>query len=265
MDISERRARIREILGLQAISHGQVYTCQIAIPVNEQKNISSDRLQIIEDSLIQHKSNLIPLIVRRTEAYSEDEEFEVVYGADWCLVAKELDIEKLWVWVFDMTDEQAVAAKEEMQQLMDINNNIPEVFPSNTDKKQSDKQIEEKQINELYSQIAYLTKHIEKISKFLKEIEVIFRKVEQLDTSIKKLELQKNQAIKIDDSTIQQLTESIKAIVEDSVIKKNKTKSSLSTLTKVQLKEMAKKQGIIVTTKMNKNDIISALEKSEDS
>lgn len=118
MDSSERRARIRANLGIEPISHGQVYTFQIAISALEQQNISLERRQLIEETLTQHKSNLIPLIVRRTEAYSEEEEYEVVYGADWCLVAKELDIEKLWVWVFDMNDEQAVAAKDEMQQLL---------------------------------------------------------------------------------------------------------------------------------------------------
>ncbi|HLO84972.1 MAG TPA: hypothetical protein VK203_08175 [Nostocaceae cyanobacterium] len=118
MDISSRRTRIREILGIEPISHGQVYTCQIAIPESEKQDISLERRQLIEDSLTQHKSNLVPLILRRTEAYSEDEDYEVVYGTDWCLVAKELDIEKLWSWVFDMTDEQATVAKEEMQLLL---------------------------------------------------------------------------------------------------------------------------------------------------
>ncbi|MEH2403315.1 hypothetical protein [Nostoc sp.] len=118
MDSSERRVRIRANLGIEPITHGQVYTFQIAISASEQQNISLERRQLIEETLTQHKSNLIPLIVRRTEAYSEEEEYEVVYGADWCLVAKELDIEKLWVWVFDMNDEQAAAAKDEMQQLL---------------------------------------------------------------------------------------------------------------------------------------------------
>ena len=117
MEQSERRTRIRANLGIEAISHGQVYTFQIAIPESEQKDIPPERRQILEDSLIEHKSNLVPLIVRRTEDYTEEEEYEVVYGADWCLVAKELDVEKLWVWVYDMSDEQAAAAKAEMEDL----------------------------------------------------------------------------------------------------------------------------------------------------
>ncbi len=133
MDSSERRTRIRANLGIEAISHGQVYTFQIAIPEVEQQDISLETYQLIEDSLTQHKSNLVPLIVRRTEAYSEEEEYEVISGADWCLVAKELDIEKLWVWVFDMTDEQAAAAKEEMQQLLGSSNSGEKTGGEETD------------------------------------------------------------------------------------------------------------------------------------
>jgi len=125
MDRSERRARIRANLGIEPINHGQVHTFQIAVSESDQQNIALERLQIIEDTLTQHKSNLIPLIVRRTQAYSEEEEYEVVYGADWCLVAKELDIEKLWVWVFDLTDEQAAATKAEMQQLFGESSSTP--------------------------------------------------------------------------------------------------------------------------------------------
>lgn len=122
MDKLERRDRIRANLGIEPINHGQVYTFQIAIPDSEKQDVSLERRQVLEDSLTEHKTNLVPLIVRRTEAYSEEEEYEVVSGIDWCLVAKGLDIEKLWVWVFDMTDEQAAATKAEMEQLLGSSN-----------------------------------------------------------------------------------------------------------------------------------------------
>lgn len=118
MNDSERRDRIVEYLRIKPISHGQIYTFQIAIPQAEVVEIPSQRREALSRSLAEQGSNLVPLIVRRTEAYSEEEEYEVVYGADWCLVAKQLEIEKLWVWVFNMTDEQAAAAKAEMQQLV---------------------------------------------------------------------------------------------------------------------------------------------------
>lgn len=126
MEQSERRARIRANLGIEPIHHGQVHTFQIAVPESEKKDTPPERRQILEDSFTEHKTNLIPLIVRRTEDYSEEEEYEVVYGADWCLVAQELDIEKLWVWVFNMTDEQAAAAKVEMEYLVGSQNSIEE-------------------------------------------------------------------------------------------------------------------------------------------
>lgn len=118
MSQSERRDRIVEYLRVKPVSHGQVYTFQIAIPESQIEEISAERLAAIKRSFTEQNTNLIPLIVRRTEDYSEEEDYEAVYGADWCLVAKELDIEKLWVWVFDMTDEQAAAAKVEMEQLV---------------------------------------------------------------------------------------------------------------------------------------------------
>jgi ParB-like chromosome segregation protein Spo0J len=114
----ERQNRIVEYLRIKPLSHGQVYTFQIAIPESQVVEIPSQRHEALKSSLTEQGSNLIPLIVRRTEAYSEEEEYEVVYGADWCFVAKELDVEKLWVWVFDMSDEQAAAAKVEMEQLV---------------------------------------------------------------------------------------------------------------------------------------------------
>ncbi|MFK0731575.1 MAG: ParB N-terminal domain-containing protein, partial [Gloeotrichia echinulata HAB0833] len=118
MNAAERRDRIVEYLRIKPISHGQIYTFQIAIPESEVVELPFEKREQLKMSLTQQGTNLIPLIVRRTEAYSEEEEYEVVYGADWCLVAKELDIEKLWVWVFNLTDEQAAAAKQEMQQLL---------------------------------------------------------------------------------------------------------------------------------------------------
>ncbi len=120
MEKLDRRQQIRSYLGLEPISHGQIHTFQIAVPESQKRDIPLERYQALADSLTNHKTNLIPLIVRRTEAYSEEEEYEVVYGADWCIVAKEIDIEKLWVWFFDMNDEQAAAAKAEMEQLENV-------------------------------------------------------------------------------------------------------------------------------------------------
>ncbi|NET38934.1 MAG: hypothetical protein F6K19_44320 [Cyanothece sp. SIO1E1] len=119
MSQNQRRDLIGRNLGIKPISHGQIYTCQIAISEpGISDNIPFERSQAIENSLIGHQSNLVPLIVRRTEAYDEDIDYEVVYGADWYLIAQKLDIEMLWAWVFDITDEQVAATKEEMESLL---------------------------------------------------------------------------------------------------------------------------------------------------
>ncbi|NDJ18111.1 hypothetical protein [Myxacorys almedinensis] len=117
MDFSKRQKQILDRLRPKPLHHGQLETELIAVPNLELKDISPERQQILRDSFVQEGSNLIPLIVRRTEAYA-DEEYEVIYGADWCLVAKELDIERLWVWVFDLDDEQAAVTQSEMELLL---------------------------------------------------------------------------------------------------------------------------------------------------
>lgn len=113
-----RRELISKNLGVIPINHGQVYTFQVALPETEKQAISLERYQAIEQSLLQHQSNLISLVIRRTDAYADEEiEYEIVYGADWLQVAQDLNIDMVWAWVFDMTDEQAEAARAEMAQL----------------------------------------------------------------------------------------------------------------------------------------------------
>jgi len=117
MDYLERTNRIVEYLKIKPISHGQVDIRQIAIPESIAKEVSPGRDEELSLSLTERGSNLVPLILRRTEAYSEIEDYEVVYGADWYLVAKKLGIKTLWAWVFNLTDEQAAATKAEMERL----------------------------------------------------------------------------------------------------------------------------------------------------
>lgn len=117
MDRSSDRNRIIEYLQIKPISHSQIYTSQIAVPEAQGGEIPRDRREALRRSLIEQGSNLIPLIVRRTEAYSNEEEYEVVCGADWCIVAKELGIEQMWAWVFEMTDEEVAVTQAEMEQL----------------------------------------------------------------------------------------------------------------------------------------------------
>ena len=117
MERSQDQNRIIEYLRIKPISHSQIYTSQIAIPETQRGEIIRDRREALRRSLIEQGSNLIPLIVRPTEAYSNEEEYEVVCGADWCIVAKELGLAQMWAWVFEMTDEEVAAAQTEMELL----------------------------------------------------------------------------------------------------------------------------------------------------
>ena len=117
MERSQDQNRIVEYLRIKPISHSQIYTSQIAVPEDQRGEILRERREALRRSLIEQGSNLIPLIVRRTEAYSNEEEYEVVCGSDWCIVAKELGIEQMWAWIFEMTDEEVAAAQAEMELL----------------------------------------------------------------------------------------------------------------------------------------------------
>jgi hypothetical protein len=117
MDQLERSNRIKSSLILEPIIHGKIHISQITIPEPEKQILSKERSELIEASLREHQSNLFSLIIRRTKSYSEDQNYEIVYGADWYFVAKQLGIEMLWAWVFDLTDEQAAATKAEMERL----------------------------------------------------------------------------------------------------------------------------------------------------
>ncbi|MEH1901642.1 MAG: hypothetical protein V7L04_09545 [Nostoc sp.] len=239
MNSAERREQIVKYLRIKSISHGQVYTFQIAVPESEVVEVPSEKREYLRNSLTQQGTNLIPLIVRRTEAYSEEEEYEVVYGADWFLIAKELDVEKLWVWVFDMTDEQAAAAKEEMQQLLKFADSTPVVLPSVSKDTESTQRIL-KQLNKLFS-----------------EVETLNKKIEQVTTLVKKLEDSPSKQTNTDIQLVQQFTEAVKKIIEEV------PSEPLYRMKKDQLQEIARKKGIKITTRMTKTDILNALEKAD--
>ncbi|MGB3493657.1 MAG: hypothetical protein WBA57_13080 [Elainellaceae cyanobacterium] len=113
-----RREIIGKNLGIKPINHGQVYIFQIALPDEKRQPLSLERRQAIERILLEYQSNLVSLILRRTDAYDdEDIEYELVHGSDWLQIAKDLDIEKLWAWVFDISEEQATDVIKEIELL----------------------------------------------------------------------------------------------------------------------------------------------------
>jgi hypothetical protein len=116
-----RREIISKNLGIKPINHGQVYAFQIALPDSRKQAVTLEQRQAIERSLLAHQSNLVSLIIRRTDAYNDDDiEYELVYGAEWLQAAQKLDIEKVWAWVFDMTDEQVIGTISEMESLITV-------------------------------------------------------------------------------------------------------------------------------------------------
>lgn len=116
-DYHERRRLIRESLKIQPLSHGQVYTYTVG--VRSQPEISPERYAELRWSLENHKSNLIPIVVRRTDSLGDEKEYEAIYGADWVQVAEEMGIEMLWAWVFDLSDEEVKATQAEFAMLLD--------------------------------------------------------------------------------------------------------------------------------------------------
>ncbi|BAU44547.1 hypothetical protein [Leptolyngbya sp. O-77] len=116
-DYHERRRLIRESLKIQPLSHGQVYTYTVG--VRSQPEISPERYAELRWSLENHKSNLIPIVVRRTDSLGDEKEYEAIYGADWVKVAEEMGIETLWAWVFDLSDEEVKVTQAEFAMLLD--------------------------------------------------------------------------------------------------------------------------------------------------
>ncbi len=187
VDFSERQRRIIETLRPKSIHHGQLDTGLIAVPKSQAEEFPPERLQAIRQSFEVQGSNLAPLIVRRSDAY-EQEEYEVIYGADWCLVAKQLDIEKLWVWVFDLDDEQAAAIQAEMELLMNpgTSSSPSTVHPIGPEISVILKQIEsllgrerKATLHEIEQLVSNLIRRVE--NSLDEKIQVILSKIEQLD------------------------------------------------------------------------------------
>ncbi|XFA73059.1 hypothetical protein RYO59_001296 [Thermosynechococcaceae cyanobacterium Okahandja] len=118
VDYQERRDLIRKSLKIQPISHGQVHTCTVGFQAQPQ--ISQGRYEELRSSLENHGSNLIPIVVRRSESLGDDKEYEVIYGADWVKVAEDIGIEMLWAWVFDLSDTEVAATCEELSRLLEV-------------------------------------------------------------------------------------------------------------------------------------------------
>jgi hypothetical protein len=115
--VSSKRKNRQEDLPAPPVNLELIPTSQIAVPESQVRDIPSERHEALVKTLTDRGSNLIPLIVRRTDNDDSQQQYEVVRGADWCKVAKETEIKELWAWIYDMTDEEAEIARTEMEKL----------------------------------------------------------------------------------------------------------------------------------------------------
>lgn len=246
MDYVERQKKIVEYLRIKSTSHGQIYTFQMAAPSSTPTNIDPERFEAIKHSLTQQGANLISLIVRRTEAYSEEEEYEVVYGVDWYLVAKEIGIEKLWVWVFNMTDEEAQIARQEMALLSEKANALGsvEVMQIKQTQGSSDRTLED-QFNQQFSQLD------RKIELAFKRLEAVEHKLDQLPEYISTL---------VEKMTVE-IKNSLPSKIEPG--SNQKIDKPLSSYTVKELTQIAKEKGLKLPSKPRKAQIIDAITKAE--
>lgn len=78
--------------------------------------IAPIKRQLIESSLAQNGSNLIPIIIRHIEP-EEENEYEAIYGQEWVAVAREMGVNRLNSWIMDVGDNQIPEIAEMMRML----------------------------------------------------------------------------------------------------------------------------------------------------
>ena len=107
----------QEKLSTQPVSLELIPISKITVPESQEKDISPERYEALFDSFADRGSNLIPLLVRLMDNNDSEHQYEIIYGADWCQVAKEIEIKELWAWIYEMTDQQVEMARAQMEKL----------------------------------------------------------------------------------------------------------------------------------------------------
>lgn len=259
MSFTERQKQIIDKLRPKPINHGQLETILIAVPNLKSENISPERWQLLKNSLIQEGSNLIPLIVRRTDAY-EDEEYEIVYGEDWCLVAKELDIERLWVWVFDLNDEQAEATKAEMELLL---SNSATVAPPPDEIKQISsllQRLEQSLERKMSQQTEDLLQRLEKTfeQRISQQMDSLFQHLERsLEAKITQQisEAMNSAIVELKQTPIRQTSSRQKAATSN--------EGPYSNMTVKELKQLAKERQLNAPSRLLKQELVDLLTQAD--
>ncbi|NEQ38221.1 MAG: ParB N-terminal domain-containing protein [Okeania sp. SIO3I5] len=107
----------QEELSAQPVRLELIPISKITVPESQERDISPERYEALFDSFADRGSNLIPLLVRLMDNYDSEQQYEIIYGADWCQVAKEIEIKELWAWIYEITDEQVEMARAQMEKL----------------------------------------------------------------------------------------------------------------------------------------------------
>ncbi len=122
--MSNKEERIREIskyLEIQETNHGTIHLDLIIVPTEEQtRSLSATQKETALNSMREYKGNLIPLVTKIVRDQYGDANYEILTGFEYYLAAKELKIDNLWAWFFDLSEEQEFKLKSVMSKLLSL-------------------------------------------------------------------------------------------------------------------------------------------------
>ncbi len=264
MDKEERARKITDYLRIKPIDHGKLDISIIHVP--EPGSIAPERIALVKPSIAARESNLIPLVVKPID--HPDYEYEVVYGAEWCLAAAQVGVDTLWVWLCN-TEEQAQQTLAEMQMLLgdtsqpvlpSIADPIPEL-PELQLEKLFDRKLQQwlsGDIQKLTNQLQVIQEQLDQLSqKIATPVQPTSQTVVAQANQIDRTNLEKLPLLKLEDMA-RKLEVKIKP-------KPNETEiieailSHLEKITKQKLKDKAKELGVKIKSKYNKPEIIQTI------
>lgn len=119
----ELRTTQTDAFKIQQLNHAQVFTAQLTLGENFKVSTDQSNFQLIQASLLQKGVNLIPIVVRKLTTSLNEKNLEIICGQEWFIAAEKLGIQRLWAWIFDLTDDEAREIREEMNLLFSQPNN----------------------------------------------------------------------------------------------------------------------------------------------
>lgn len=115
--------------------YGEIHISEVLIPEEyKKKNISEERRELIEESLIQFQGNIFPIIVKELSNSS----YELVYGTEVCQIIKdfvkqvgekralELNISRIRVYSIDIESSQISDFRKTLEKIMNYKTTLPE-------------------------------------------------------------------------------------------------------------------------------------------